>query len=95
MHVSLFGTVLSISDNIMHSQGLISVFLKNTSRDQLFQKAYSSLLPECIAFNQSALRHFLPKCTAPSRVDYGSEEGLMVVMFCADLHEKKCEEDLA
>ena len=40
MHVSLFGTVLSISDNIMHYQWLISVFLKNTSRDQLLQKAY-------------------------------------------------------
>ena len=40
LHVSLFGTVLSISDNIMHYQWLISVFLKNTSRDQLLQKAY-------------------------------------------------------
>ena len=40
MHVSLFGTVLSISDNIMHYQWLIIVFLKNTSRDQLLQKAY-------------------------------------------------------
>ena len=40
MHVSLFGTVLSISDNIMYYQWLISVFLKNTSRDQLLQKAY-------------------------------------------------------
>ena len=40
MHVSLFGTVLSISDNIMHYQWLISVFLKSTSRDQLLQKAY-------------------------------------------------------
>ena len=24
----------------------------------------SSLLPECISFNQSALRHFLPECIA-------------------------------
>ena len=33
LHVSLFGPVLSISDNIMHYQWLISVFLKSTSRD--------------------------------------------------------------
>ena len=33
LHVSLFGTVLSIPDNTMHYQWLISVFLKNTSRD--------------------------------------------------------------
>ena len=39
LHVSLFGTVLSISDNIMHYQWLISVFLKSMSRDQLLQKA--------------------------------------------------------
>ena len=42
MDVSLFGTVLSISDNIMHYQWLITVFLKSTSRDQLLQKAYSA-----------------------------------------------------
>ena len=40
LHVSLFGTVLSISDNIMYYQWLISVFLKNMSHDQLLQKAY-------------------------------------------------------
>ena len=40
LHVSLFGTVLSIPDNIMHYQWLISVFLKSTSRDQPLQKAY-------------------------------------------------------
>ena len=44
LHVSLFGTVLSISDNIMHYQWLISVFLKSTSRDQLLQKAYYLIL---------------------------------------------------
>ena len=28
----------------------------------------SYFLPECIAFNQSALHHFLPECIAPRRI---------------------------
>ena len=43
LHVSLFGTVLSISDKSMHYQWLISVFLKSTLRDKLLQKAYWSI----------------------------------------------------
>ena len=52
-------------------------------------------------FNQSALRYFLPECTAASglhedvtpssRVD-SREKGLMVVMFCTDLPVKAVKE---
>ena len=60
-------------------------------------------LPECIAFNQSALRHFYQKAlrdalhedvTPSSRVD-SSEKSLIVVMFCSDLLQKRCEGDRA
>ena len=76
LHVSLFGTVLSISDNIMHYQRLISVFLKNTSRDQLLQKAYyylpyedliarSRALHRALSFRRSSLSPFFPSFSPP------------------------------
>ena len=63
-------------------------------------------LPECIAFNQSALRHFLPECIAPRRIR-GCYDGchtaeqlsffawILVVIFCCGLPVKRREEDRA
>ena len=47
-------------------------------------------LPECIAFNQSALRHEIHEDVTPSSHVNSSEKGLMVVMFCSDLPVKRC-----
>ena len=45
----------------------------------------------CATFYQSALHHEGHEDVTPSsRVD-SSEKGLMVVMFCSDLHVKRCE----
>ena len=63
-------------------------------------------LPECIAFNQDALRHVLPECIAPQTI-LGCHDRchivepssffawILVVMFCSDLPVKRCEGDRA
>ena len=67
-------------------------------------------LPECIAFNQSALRHFLSECIAPRGIR-GCHDGchtachtaepssffarILVVIFCSGLPVKRQEEDRA
>ena len=49
-------------------------------------------LPECIAFNQSALwHHRLHEDVTPSSCVNSSEKGLMAVMVCSDLPVKRCE----
>ena len=68
LHVSLFGTVLSISDNIMHYQWLISVFLKSTSCDQLLQKAYWHLRPPQCNYQDINLLNFCNKCDCRFRL---------------------------
>ena len=57
-------------------------------------------LPECIAFNQSALRHYLPEGIAPRGIR-GCHDGchtgcfawILVVIFCSGLPVKRREED--
>jgi len=45
-------------------------------------------LPECIAFNQSALRHFLPECVAPRTTRGRLQLDRAVVFFRVDANEK-------
>ena len=59
-------------------------------------KGVHHLLPECIAFNQSALRHEpLQEDVTPSSCVDSSEKGLMVIMFWSDLPVKRYEGDRA
>ena len=46
-------------------------------------------LPECIAFNQSALRQFVPECIAPLTTR-GCLTRRAVVFFRVDSSEKVC-----
>ena len=78
----------SVATEQQHNQGL-----KRINKSGMNSRIHHSL-PECIAFNQSALRHELHEDVTPSCVD-SSEKGLMMVMFCSDLPVKRCEGDRA
>ena len=49
-----------------HNQGSRRTYLEGRTNSQIHH-----FLPECIAFNQSALRHFLPQCIAPRTTQGG------------------------
>ena len=106
--------ILVKSDQFENSFLLLYIFLKSClcccslatlAAQQLmhFQHFYR-FLPECIAYNQSALPHFLPECKQPRRIrgcHDGCHDGchtgeplsffawILVVMFCSGLHVKR------
>ena len=91
----------SVASEQQHYQDLRRIYIKGSTNSRIHH-----FLPECIAFNQSALRHFLAECTAlrttrrfhaisGSSSVVSRENRLMVVMFCSDLPVKLCEGDRA
>ena len=50
----------SIASGQQHKQDLRRIYIEGDTNSRIHH-----FLPECIAFNQSALRHFLPECIVP------------------------------
>ena len=83
----------SVASKQQHNQNIIRIYKRG------FKFWNSSFLPEGIAFDQSALHHFLPECITPRTTQGGllsfstwipmTEK--LVVMFCSDLPVKQCE----
>ena len=88
----------SVASKQQHKQDLRSIYIEGEKNSRIHH-----FLPECIAFNQSALRQFLPECIV-SRTRMSRHYGIVVIFrvhvdsskkVCSYLPVKRCKGDRA